>query len=81
MSRRGWLRSEPEGIHREQSHNWQQIVDDWRSVGITKADVANETGVPLQELEDLLFGLANMLSIDGDGAKTPPRNVSLKLVQ
>lgn len=80
MSRRGWLKSEPQGIAREQSHLWQQVVDDLRREGITKADIARETGVPSQELEALLFGLANMLTIDGAGARTPPRRVNLRLV-
>lgn len=80
MSRRGWLKNEPEGISREMSHIWQQVVDDIRTVGITKFDIANETGIPFHELENLLFGLANMLTIDGKGLKTPSRHVSLKLV-
>ncbi|MEQ8507697.1 MAG: ImmA/IrrE family metallo-endopeptidase [Rhodospirillaceae bacterium] len=81
MSRRGWLRNEPDGISREQSHVWQQIVVDLRESGISKSDIAHETGVPIQEVEALLFGLANMLTIDGAGAKTPPRKVELKLVK
>jgi Zn-dependent peptidase ImmA (M78 family)/DNA-binding XRE family transcriptional regulator len=81
MSRRGWLKSEPEGIPREQSHFWQQIVDDLRRSGVAKADIVRETGVPAQELEALLFGLANMLTIDGEGARTPPRKVTLRLVE
>lgn len=80
MSRRGWLKTEPHGIAREQSHVWQQIMDDLRLSGINKADISRETGVPAQELEALLFGLANMLSIDGQGEKTPPRQVSLRVV-
>jgi Zn-dependent peptidase ImmA (M78 family)/DNA-binding XRE family transcriptional regulator len=80
MSRRGWLKTEPDGTAREQSHVWQQIIDDLRQSGITKTDVANETGVPTAELEALLFGLANMLTIEGEGARTPARNVRLRLV-
>lgn len=81
MSRRGWLKAEPQGIAREQSHIWQQIIDDLRASGITKVDVTKETGVPTAELEALLFGLANMLTIEGRGATTPPRKVSLRLVR
>ncbi len=80
MSRRGWLKTEPEGIAREQSHFWQQIMDDLRARGITKSDIARDTGVPNQEIEALLFGLANMLTIEGEGERTPPRRVDLRLV-
>jgi len=81
MSRRGWLKSEPEGISREQSHVWQQIMDDLRKSGVTKGEIARETGVPAQELEGFLFGLANMVTIDGEGARTPPRKVDLRVVK
>lgn len=80
LSRRGWLREEPEGIPREQSHVWQQVMDDLRSRGITKTLIANEIGVPVPEIEALLFGLANMLTIEGEGGRTPPRQVNLRLV-
>jgi Zn-dependent peptidase ImmA (M78 family) len=80
MSRRGWLKNEPAGIAREQSYFWQQVVDDLRQRGLTKFDIAEDTGVPVQELEALLFGLANMLTIDGKGERTAPRKVSLKLI-
>lgn len=80
MSRRGYLRNEPQGIPREQSHVWQESIKGLRKAGWTKAGIANEIGVPVVELEALLFGLANMLTIDGSGAKTPPRKVDLRLV-
>jgi Zn-dependent peptidase ImmA (M78 family)/transcriptional regulator with XRE-family HTH domain len=81
MSRRGWLKTEPHGISREQSHILQQIMDDLRGLGVTKADISQDTGVPFQEIEAFLFGLANMLTIEGQGARTPPRKVALTLVK
>lgn len=81
MSRRGWLKREPNGIDREQSHYWQQIFDDLRQRGLTKASITDATGIPSRELESLLFGLANMLTIDGDGERTPPRQVNLRIVK
>jgi len=81
MSRRGWLKREPQGIAREQSHVWQQAMDGLRAKGFTKLDISRETGVPVADLEALLFGLANMLTIDGSGATTPARRVELKLVK
>jgi len=81
MSRRGWLKSEPKGIEREQSHYWQQVFDDLRRTGITKALITDATGIPGRELESLLFGLANMLTIEGDGARTPRRKVNLHVIK
>ncbi len=81
MSRRGWLKNEPNEIPREQSSLWQQIIDDLRENGIAKSDIASLTGVPVQELESLLFGLANMLTIDGEGVRTPSRRPNLRLVE
>lgn len=80
MSRRGWLTDEPQPIAREQSNLWQQIFDDLRQSDITKLDISNETGVPIWELEALLFGLANMITIDGNGEKTPVQKPNLRIV-
>lgn len=80
MSRRGWLKSEPDGIVREKSHVWQYIFDDLRSSSVTKHHISHETGVPIRELEALLFGLANMLTIEGKGLRSPTKKAHLSLV-
>lgn len=81
MSRRGWLKAEPFGLPREQSSILQDVMNDILSRGITKARIADDISVPAGEIEALLFGLANMLSIDGAGGRTPRRDVGLKLVK
>ncbi|MHC1550093.1 helix-turn-helix domain-containing protein [Phyllobacterium sp. K27] len=81
MSRRGWLKNEPEGILREQSFIWQEIINDLNTRGITKTKIAEIIKVPATEIEALLFGLANMLAIDGQGSTTPRRDVNLRLVK
>ncbi len=81
MSRRGWLKAEPNGIAREQSSVLQDIVNDLIGQGITKTKIAAELMVPLSEIEALLFGLANMTTIDGAANPTPRRDVKLKLVK
>jgi Zn-dependent peptidase ImmA (M78 family)/DNA-binding XRE family transcriptional regulator len=81
MSRRGWLKAEPEGIPREQSSVLQDIVNDLLNRGITKTKIAAELMVPPREIEALLFGLANMTSIDGAGIPTPRKNVGLRLIK
>lgn len=81
MSRRGWLKNEPYSIAREQSSVLQDIINDLLSMGITKTRIAAELFVPPSEIEALLFGLANMTTIDGSGGQTPRRNPTrLRLV-
>lgn len=81
MSRRGWLKTEPHGISREQSSVLQDIINDLLAQGITKTKIAAELMVPPSEIEALLFGLANMTTIDGAANQTPKRNVKLRLVK
>jgi Zn-dependent peptidase ImmA (M78 family) len=81
MSRRGWLKAEPYGIAREQSSVLQDIINDLLGQGITKTKIAAQIAVPPTEIEALLFGLANMTTIDGAGMPTPRRNVSLRIVK
>jgi Zn-dependent peptidase ImmA (M78 family) len=73
MSRRGWLKSDPNGIPREQSSVLQDIINDLNSRGITKTRIAAELAVPPTEIEALLFGLANMTTIDGGATSPSPR--------
>lgn len=81
MSRRGWLKTEPNGIAREQSSVLQDIINDLLRQGITKTKIAAELMVPPSEIEALLFGLANMTTIDGTARASPRRNINLKLVK
>jgi Zn-dependent peptidase ImmA (M78 family)/DNA-binding XRE family transcriptional regulator len=81
MSRRGWLRSEPCGIPREQSYILQDVINDCLSMGITKTKMASDVNVPSAEVEALLFGLANMLSIDGAASTSPKRHVPLRVIK
>lgn len=81
MSRRGWLKSEPQGLSREQSVILQDVIDDLLKEGITKTKIAEELSIAPAEIEALLFGLANMVSIDGSGGKTPRAQVSLRIIK
>lgn len=81
MSRRGWLKQEPHGLPREQSSILQDVMMDLAGRGITKTRIAAEICVPPTEVEALLFGLANMLTIDGAGGTTPRRDVHLRVIK
>ena len=70
LSRRGYRSSEPRGIERETSAIWRKVLSDlWRRK-VTKATIADELHLPLDELEGLIWKLA--------GANDPPdrRSVS-----
>ncbi len=61
----GYRMAEPFGIAREQSVVWQKVLTAlWRE-RVTKKEIAAALHVPSQEIENLLFGLANMLNQDG----------------
>jgi Zn-dependent peptidase ImmA (M78 family) len=81
MSRRGWLKTEPCGIPREQSSILQDLINDCIARGITKTKIAESIAVPASEVEALLFGLANMLTIDGSYMTSPRRAASLTIVK
>jgi len=65
----GYRNAEPFGIDREQSVVWQKVLTAlWRE-RVTKKEIADALHVPVQEIENLLFGLANMLTQDGPNEK------------
>lgn len=68
IQERGFRKSEPAGIRPETSAVWQQVLAMLRAEKLTKIDVAREIGVPAREIEKLVFGLAPMLSLEGQGS-------------
>lgn len=81
ISERGFHKKEPYGIAREKSAVWQKVVDHLRASRITKHSIAEDLAIPVTEIESLLFGLANMLSIDGTGSGSGGSRASLTLVK
>jgi Zn-dependent peptidase ImmA (M78 family)/DNA-binding XRE family transcriptional regulator len=65
----GYRTAEPFSIAREQSVVWQKVLTALWKERVTKDDIAKALLVPVREIENLLFGLANMLSQDAP----PPR--------
>jgi Zn-dependent peptidase ImmA (M78 family)/DNA-binding XRE family transcriptional regulator len=76
----GYRTSEPEGIQREMSTIWSDIIADLRAQGISKTDISRETGLPVYEIENLVFGMTHMLSIEGGAAGSGRREGKLELV-
>jgi hypothetical protein len=52
-----------------------------RANKMTKHVIASDLAIPVSEVENLLFGLANMLSLDGSGAGSGRSSASLTLVK
>lgn len=78
----GYRTTEPEGIGRETSAVWTKILEALRAEGTTKLAIAQDLALPVAEVENLVFGLANMLTIEGGGARaeTAAHPARLRLV-
>lgn len=57
LSQRGFRRQEPESVERETSLVLGKVFQALARQGVKKTDVARELGIPLTELESLVFGL------------------------
>jgi len=79
LTQQGFKTAEPGGIERERSAVWEKVFSGLRSERITKYDIANELKIPPQEIEKLVFGLANMISYEGSGTGGVPQG-KLRLV-
>lgn len=76
IAQRGYRKAEPPGtaIPREMSAVWPKVMDALRREGIGKYDIADALALPVEELENLLFMLAPMLSVDGGKIGAPQRS-------
>lgn len=75
-----YRQSEPNGISRETSTVWDKVLGELRAEGISKANIATDLALPVFEVENLVFRLTNMQSIDGLGGNTNKITGHLKLV-
>lgn len=76
----GYRKKEPNGMDRECSSAWEQVLTELRNDRISKHQIAEDLGIPLSEMENLVFGLANMLSVDGGATGDGIRRGNLRLV-
>lgn len=65
--------SEPNGRDRETSAVWEKVFEDLRAQKITRGQIADDIALPLSEVDDLVFRLSNMQSIEG-GSQLPGRS-------
>lgn len=73
--------SEPAGMKREQSSIWEKVLKELRQSGITKHNIAANLHLPVSEIEDMVFGLSTMQSIDGAGVGSGKGRAALRLVE
>jgi Zn-dependent peptidase ImmA (M78 family)/transcriptional regulator with XRE-family HTH domain len=57
MGRRGFRETEPNGIAREESIVWRKVLTELWADRVSKDQIAGQLGIPLDELENLIFGL------------------------
>ena len=81
MNQRGYRKREPEGTQRETSQVLSKVLKALRAEGITKQAIAKELGLPAEEVETLVFGLA-LVSVEGghDNADAKTSAPNLRLV-
>lgn len=70
--------AEPFGVPREQSVVWQKVLTAMWKERVTKKEIATELHIPTEEIENLLFGLANSLS--QEGASPTEKGDGLRLI-
>ena len=58
LARQGYRSGEPDGIEREVSAVWKKVLSHLWTERTTKHDIADALGVPLDEIEGLVYGLA-----------------------
>lgn len=65
---------------RERSILWEKVFTALRAEKITKNKIAENLGLPVAEVETLVFQLTNMLSIDGQGAGSGVPRANLRVI-
>jgi Zn-dependent peptidase ImmA (M78 family)/DNA-binding XRE family transcriptional regulator len=76
LGKRGYRNGEPDGIEREVSMVLAKVLAALWSKGMTKDDIAKDLGIPLEEIEALIFRLS-----PNQRAVSEPRKTALRVVK
>lgn len=76
----GYRQAEPGGLPAEKSVVWQKVFDALRREKITKHEIAAELSLPVFEVENLVFRLASMLTLEGGGSGSGKGRAELRIV-
>jgi hypothetical protein len=64
MSEKGYRRNEPNAMPRESSQVLPKVFDALSRDGVKRSDVADALGIPVEEIEKVVFGLT-LTPLDG----------------
>lgn len=85
LAEAGYRKNEPEGIQHEKSVVLEKVFSVLRDEGVSKADVARQLAIPVEEINELTFGLMlNVLKggqLDTPKSTTDHRKPALRLVK
>jgi Zn-dependent peptidase ImmA (M78 family)/DNA-binding XRE family transcriptional regulator len=70
LGKRGYRSSEPDGVERETSSVLLQVLTTLWAKRLTKADIAHDLRIPLEEIESLIFRLAALPAKPQGGTST-----------
>jgi Zn-dependent peptidase ImmA (M78 family)/DNA-binding XRE family transcriptional regulator len=73
--------TEPNSRDREISAIWEKVFEDLRAQKITRAEIARDLALPSSEIDDLVFRLSNMQSIEGGSQLSARSQAKLTLVE
>ena len=77
----GYRSDEPGGRPSEKSLFWQKVFDGMRVKKMNKHTVADALSVPVTEIENLVFRLANMTTFDGGAMTAGKSRAVLRVVK
>ncbi|MCJ2019504.1 XRE family transcriptional regulator [Methylobacterium sp. E-065] len=80
MGRRQYRDNEPNEMEREESVVWQKVLSDLWSKKVTKDTIAADLHVPIDEIENLIFGLVIRKGVNPEQRKAGVRPLGLRLV-
>jgi Zn-dependent peptidase ImmA (M78 family)/DNA-binding XRE family transcriptional regulator len=79
LSKRGYRKGEPGGIHRETSQVFDKVFRALRARGVSPADIADDLCLDPEELSKYVFGLTLTAQI-GEGRRSASPRPALKLI-
>lgn len=78
ISKAGFRTSEPDGIQPEYSEVWQKVLNQLWKEKVSKNKIAEDLNIPLDELENLIFGLAGSYRVsDSFNSDISPRKMMI----
>ncbi len=81
IAQRGYQKSEPNSAPRETSQVFQKVFAALRADGMTRANIADQLAVHVNELDELVFGLALTALVGDAEVLSRPRRPVLQVIE